>query len=156
MRILFVIFPLAVTACGQGGSNDEAATVAGPEPASSGGMARTPSVDGTSVFFVSPRDGDTVSNPVILNFAVTGMQVVPAGNTTPMSGHHHVIVDAELPALDMPIPADANHIHFGDGSSTTELTLEPGEHTLQLVFADHLHIPHEPPVVSEPITITVE
>ena len=58
--------------------------------------------------------------------------------------------------MDLPIPADANHIHFGDGSSTTSLELEPGEHTLQLVFADHLHIPHDPPVISEKITITVE
>jgi hypothetical protein len=73
-----------------------------------------------------------------------------------MSGHHHVLIDAELPAMDMPIPADANHVHFGDGSSTTELTLEPGEHTLQLLFADHLHIPHDPPVYSDRITITVE
>jgi hypothetical protein len=84
------------------------------------------------------------------------MSVAPAGDSTPMSGHHHVLIDAELPAMDMPIPADANHVHFGDGSSTTELTLEPGEHTLQLLFADHLHIPHDPPVYSDRITITVE
>lgn len=160
MRTLFVIFLFAATACSQGGSDADNDNDAAPEaesaPVATGTMPRTPSVEGTSVFFVSPRDGDIVTNPVILNFAVSGMQVVPAGDTTPMSGHHHVIIDAELPPMDLPIPADANHIHFGDGSSTTEVTLEPGEHTLQLIFADHLHIPHDPPVVSEPITITVE
>lgn len=159
-RILFVIFLMTGTACSQGDKEAEspgaAAPAASTEAAAPAGIPRTASVAGTSVFFVSPRDGDTVNNPVILNFAVTGMQVAPAGDDTPMSGHHHVIIDAELPAMNMPIPADANHVHFGDGSSTTELTLEPGEHTLQLVFADHLHIPHEPPVISDVITITVE
>ena len=67
-----------------------------------------------------------------------------------------MLIDTGLPVLDLPIPADANHVHFGDGSSSTRLELAPGEHTLQLLFADHLHIPHEPPVYSEPITITVE
>lgn len=160
IRILFVIFLMTGTACSQ--SDDQAESPVSAAPAESAaasapaGMPRTASVEGTSVFFVTPRDGDIVSNPVILNFAVSGMQVAPAGDDTPMSGHHHIIIDAELPAMDMPIPADANHVHFGDGSSTTELTLEPGEHTLQLVFADHLHIPHDPPVISDVITITVE
>ena len=152
---------LLAVACGK--SDNDTADVSGTtEPVAaapataSGALPRTPSVDGAYVHFVTPRDGDTVSNPVILNFAVTGMGVAPAGDNTPKTGHHHVIIDADLPAMDMPIPADAKHIHFGDGSSTAELTLEPGEHTLQLVFADHLHIPHEPPVYSDRITITVE
>lgn len=141
-----------------GNTTDNAAASAqtSSPPAATGGMPRTDSVPGTSVQFVTPRDGATVSNPVILNFAVTGMSVTTAGDNTPMTGHHHVIIDSELPAMDMPIPADANHVHFGDGSSTTELTLEPGEHTLQLLFADYLHIPHDPPVYSDRITITVE
>lgn len=156
--LLTVATLLIATACSPS-SNEPAADTAAPaaaEPAAPQGMPRTASVEGTSVFFVTPRDGSTVSNPVILNFAVSGMAVTTAGDNTPMTGHHHVIIDAELPAMDMPIPADAKHIHFGDGSSTTELTLEPGEHTLQLVFADYLHIPHDPPVYSDRITITVE
>jgi hypothetical protein len=157
--MLLAVLLLSVSACSQGNDGTPAGSdsaVAEPAPAAQGGMPRTSSVAGASVFFVTPRDGSTVSNPVILNFAVTGMSVAPAGDSTPMSGHHHVLIDAELPAMDMPIPADANHVHFGDGSSTTELTLEPGEHTLQLLFADHLHIPHDPPVYSDRITITVE
>jgi hypothetical protein len=119
-------------------------------------LPRTPSPEDAGVYFVSPADGDTVSNPVRIEFGITGMSVVPAGDMTEHSGHHHLIVDAELPDPGMPIPADDNHIHFGDGSSSTELTLEPGQHTLQLILGDHLHIPHDPPVTSDPITITVE
>jgi hypothetical protein len=158
--MLSVIVLLTGAACSEGGNEaaeDSAApAAAATPPAAAQSMPRTASVEGTSVFFVTPRDEATVSNPVILNFAVSGMSVTTAGDDTPMTGHHHVIIDAELPAMDMPIPADANHVHFGDGSSTTELTLEPGEHTLQLVFADYLHIPHDPPVYSDRITITVE
>jgi hypothetical protein len=84
------------------------------------------------------------------------MMVVPAGDSTANSGHHHVLVDTDLPDMSLPVPKDERHVHFGDGSSATELELAPGEHTLQLLFADFLHIPHEPPVYSERITITVE
>ena len=79
-----------------------------------------------------------------------------AGDDVPHSGHHHLIVDAGLPNLGMPIPASDNYIHFGDGSTSTELTLAPGEHTLQLLLGDHLHIPHDPPLSSARITITVK
>ena len=158
--ILSVIVALAGAACSQGSNeateNSAAPAAATSEPAAVLTMPRTASVEGTSVFFVTPRDGDSVSNPVILNFAVSGMAVTTSGDNAPMTGHHHVIIDADLPAMDLPIPADANHVHFGDGSSTTELTLEQGEHTLQLVFADYLHIPHDPPVYSDSITITVD
>lgn len=157
---LSVIVLLTGMACSQGGNDatEEPAAMepAADKPAAPAAMPRSDSVEGTIVFFVTPRDEATVSNPVVLNFAVTGMSVAPAGDDSAMTGHHHVIIDAELPAMDMPIPADANHVHFGDGSSTTELTLEPGEHTLQLVFADYLHIPHNPPIYSDRITITVE
>ena len=149
---------VTLAACGQSDNQaQEAESAAAPAPSSAPPeMPRTPSVDDAAVVFVTPRDGATVSNPVILNFAATGMSVVKSGDNTPKSGHHHVIIDAELPPMNLPIPADANHVHFGDGSSTTELELTPGEHTLQLLFADHLHIPHDPPIYSEQITITVE
>lgn len=127
-----------------------------PVETQSAGLKRTPSVDGARVFFISPSDGATVSNPVSIEFGIEGMTVVKAGDMQPQSGHHHLLIDTGLPKLDLPIPADANHIHFGDGSTSTETTLEPGEHTLQLLLGDHLHIPHQPPVVSEIITITVE
>jgi hypothetical protein len=73
------------------------------------------------------------------------------------TGHHHLLVNLDqLPALDQPIPADDRHIHFGGGQTQTSLELPPGEHTLQLLVGDHLHVPHEPPITSEKITITVK
>lgn len=119
-------------------------------------MPRTPSPEGARVFFITPADGATVSSPVTVEFGLEGMTVAKAGDTTPNSGHHHLLVDTDLPDLGLPIPADENHIHFGDGSSSTELELTPGTHTLQLLLGDARHIPHDPPVVSEKITITVE
>jgi len=127
-------------------------------PATSAQIAppRTASAAGASVFFISPTDGATVSSPVSIEFGIDGMSVAPAGVNEAHSGHHHLLVDAGLPDLGLPIPADSNYIHFGDGSTATELELAPGEHTLQLLLGDHLHIPHSPPVASEVITITVE
>lgn len=153
------IFLLAGSACGP--ANNETETSATPvapaaESAAPAAMPRSPSGEGASVFFVSPADGDTVTSPFAVEFGIGAMEVVRAGDNTPNTGHHHVLIDTGLPALDMPIPADENHVHFGDGSSATELTLEPGEHTLQLLLGDHLHIPHDPPVYSVRITVTVE
>lgn len=119
-------------------------------------MPRTASPEGAQLFFITPADGDTVSNPVVVEFGLEGMAVVAAGVNEQHSGHHHLIVDADLPDLGLPIPANENYIHFGDASTSTELTLEPGEHTLRLLLGDHLHVPHDPPVTSETITITVE
>jgi hypothetical protein len=120
------------------------------------GLPRTASPEGARVFFISPADGETVSNPVRVVFGIEGMTVVPAGDDTMHSGHHHLLIDTDLPDPGLPIPKDDNHVHFGDGSTETEITLEPGEHTLQLMLGDHLHIPHDPPVTSEQITISVE
>jgi hypothetical protein len=84
------------------------------------------------------------------------MDVVKAGNNQPDSGHHHLLIDTGLPDLGLPVPADEHHVHFGDGSTDTEISLPPGEHTLQMLLGDYLHIPHQPPLVSAAITITVE
>ena len=156
---------LLVTGCGQQDAEQPAADEpaaampasdeAAPEQPAS--MPRTPSPEGARVFFITPTDGETVSNPVKIEFGIEGMDVVPAGVNEMNSGHHHLIIDADLPEnLGMPIPADANHIHFGDGSTSTEVTLEPGQHTLQLLLGDHLHVPHDPPVYSRKITIYVK
>jgi hypothetical protein len=119
-------------------------------------LPRTASVEGASVFFITPTNGATVSNPITIEFGIEGMDVVKAGDNQPHSGHHHLLIDTGLPDLGLPIPADAQHVHFGDGSTSTEITLESGEHTLQMLLGDHLHIPHDPPLVSEPITVIVE
>ncbi|WP_292016678.1 DUF4399 domain-containing protein [Marinobacter sp. HL-58] len=122
-----------------------------------GAHGATPAPDGASVYFVTPLDGQTVSAPVTVRYGLEGMGVAPAGVEREGTGHHHLLVDVdEMPAMDEPIPADEHHIHFGGGQTQTTLELEPGEHTLQLLVGDHLHVPHEPPVMSEKITITVE
>lgn len=159
-------FPLAVLAaaflmlgaCGQQDAEPVAAEAPTTDAAMSEPMAmpRTASAEGARVFFISPADGDTVSNPIAIEFGIEGMSVVAAGVNESHSGHHHLLVDTDVPDTALPIPADANHIHFGDASTATELTLAPGEHTLLLLLGDHLHIPHNPPVVSDPITIMVE
>jgi hypothetical protein len=119
-------------------------------------MPRSAPPGGASVYIVSPANGATVSNPVRVVFGLKGMGVVPAGIQRDGAGHHHLLVDADLPPLNLPIPADDRHIHFGGGQTETELTLSPGSHTLQLLLGDHLHVPHDPPVVSAPVTITVQ
>ena len=118
---------------------------------------RTPSPPGAELYIVSPTDGATVTSPVTVRFGLRGMGVAPAGVETARTGHHHLLVDVEaLPPLDEPVPADAQHIHFGGGQTEVSIALPPGRHTLQLLLGDHNHIPHEPPVVSPRISITVE
>ena len=112
--------------------------------------------DSPGAYIISPSDGDTVTSPVTVKFGLKGMGVAPAGVERDNTGHHHLLIDLEtLPDLDMPIPADDQHVHFGGGQTETTVELEPGEHTLQLLLGDHLHRPHDEPVVSEKITITV-
>ncbi|MGI9237949.1 MAG: DUF4399 domain-containing protein [Woeseiaceae bacterium] len=121
-----------------------------------GGLVRIPSPGGARVFFITPADGDTVSNPITIEFGIQGMNVVKAGDDQADSGHHHLLIDTELPDLELPIPASPNHVHFGDGSTSTQITLEPGTHTLCLLLGDHRHIPHDPAIASDAITIKVE
>ena len=125
-------------------------------PAVSAALPRSESASGARVFFITPEDGATVGNPVSIEFGIEGMDVVKAGTNQAHSGHHHLLIDTGLPEFGLPIPADEHHVHFGDGSTATEITLQPGAHTLQMLLGDHLHIPHNPPLVSEVITITVE
>jgi hypothetical protein len=117
---------------------------------------RTPSAPGAKVFFVEPKDGAELTSPVTVKFGLEGMEVVPAGTEQHHSGHHHVLIDTTLDDPNVPIPADDNHVHFGKGQTEATLNLKPGRHTLQLVLGDHNHIPHDPIVQSEVITITVK
>lgn len=121
-------------------------------------LSRTASAEGASVYIISPADSAQVNgDAVTVKFGLKGMGVAPAGVDFPDTGHHHLLVDVVgLPPMDLPIPADANHVHFGKGQTEATLQLEPGTHTLQLLLGDRLHIPHDPPVMSETITITVE
>jgi hypothetical protein len=119
-------------------------------------LKRTPSPAGAEVYFITPKDGDALTSPVPVKFGLKGMGVAPAGIAFENSGHHHLIIDAPLPPFDAPIPADAKHVHFGKGQTETLIELKPGKHTLQLLLGDQLHIPHDPPVKSQQITITVK
>ena len=90
-----------------------------------------------------------------IHFGLKNMGVAPAGSDRPNSGHHHVLIDTDLPPLDQPIPNDFNHLHFGAGQTQATVDLKPGEHTLQLLFGDKDHIPHNPPLFSQKITVRV-
>jgi hypothetical protein len=110
----------------------------------------------TELYFISPADGQTLQNPLVVRFGLKNMGVAPAGSNIKNTGHHHLLIDTGLPSLDLPIPSDANHRHFGGGQTETSIELSPGTHTLQLLLGDFSHIPHKPTVSSEQITITVE
>ena len=120
------------------------------------GLPRSAAPDKARVYFISPSDGQVVTSPVTVRFGLENMGVAPAGTAGDGVGHHHLVVDSPLPALDQPLPKDDRHLHFGKGQTETVLKLAPGKHTLQLVLGDANHIPHQPAVVSERITITVK
>jgi hypothetical protein len=115
----------------------------------------TPSPPGAAVYFIDLKNGDTLPSKATIHFGLHGMGVAPAGIDRENSGHHHLLIDTGLPPLDQPIPNDFNHLHFGAGQTEAEVDLPPGEHTLQLLLGDKGHIPHSPPVMSDPIRIRV-
>ena len=118
---------------------------------------RSTAVDDAKLYIISPLDGETVSSPVKIVFGLQGMGIAPAGIKFNNTGHHHLLIDvAELPDINSPIPSDDNHKHFGKGQTEAVIELPPGEHTLQLMLGDHMHIPHDPVVVSKKIKINVE
>lgn len=111
------------------------------------------------VYFISPADGATIEGPVKVVMGLSGLGIAPAGVRAANTGHHHILVDTDLPSgadLEKPLMVDAGHRHFGAGQTEATLTLAPGKHTLQLVVGDHAHVPHDPPLASAPITITVK
>lgn len=116
-----------------------------------------PAPEGAQVYFIEPHDGATVGQTFTVRFGLKGMGVAPAGVDVPATGHHHLLVDvASLPLLDAPLPATEQIRHFGKGQTETELTLPPGKHTLQLLIGDKNHVPMDPAVISEKISITVQ
>ena len=120
--------------------------------------ARTPAPPSAEVYIISPKDGAKVHSPVLVQFGLKPtMGIAPAGMKFDNSGHHHLLIDTDAPAnMAAPLPATDNIKHFGKGQTETSLTLPPGKHTLQLLLGDQNHIPHDPPVISKKITITVE
>ena len=113
---------------------------------------------GAQVYFIAPQNGAKVHGPVTVKFGLKGMGVAPAGIKFDNTGHHHLLVDTDVSAinLDQPLPASDKVVHFGKGQTETAITLPPGKHTLQLLFADSLHQSFDPALTSKKITITVE
>jgi hypothetical protein len=113
---------------------------------------------GAKVYFITPKNGGIVHNPVVVKFGLKGMTIAPAGTQADNTGHHHLLVDTDLGelSLDAPLPATDKVLHFGKGQTETTLTLPPGKHTLELVFADYRHLSFDPPLHSKKITVTVQ
>jgi hypothetical protein len=113
---------------------------------------------GAEVYFIAPHNGAKLHNPVTIKFGLKGMGIAPAGIKFDNTGHHHLLIDTDLSELklDAPMPATDKIVHLGKGQTETTLTLPPGKHTLQLIFADYLHQSFDPPLTSKKITITVD
>ncbi|MDR5838756.1 DUF4399 domain-containing protein [Caballeronia sp. LZ034LL] len=122
-------------------------TLAGPTPAPANAYA----------YIGYPNDGQTLpaGKPFKVWFGLRFMGVAPRGVKFPNTGHHHLLIDVDLPPMDQEIPSDRNHLHYGAGETETLIELPPGKHTLQLLMGDDKHIPHNPPVYSKKITIYV-
>ena len=117
----------------------------------------TPSPANARVYIIWPHDGDVIRGGKLwVRMGARNIGVAPKGVNVPNTGHHHLLIDSDLPPLDEEIPSDRNHLHFGGGQTEARLEdLTPGEHTLQLLFADYDHVPHDPPLYSKKITIIV-
>jgi hypothetical protein len=107
------------------------------------------------VYILWPPDGQVIRGGFWVRMGLAEAGIAPAGVEKPMTGHHHLLIDVDLPTLDQPIPNDRNHLHFGLGQTETRLELPPGRHTLQLLLGDETHTPHQPPLYSRRITVTV-
>lgn len=119
--------------------------------------AITPSPKDAQVYFIWPRDGAVIPGGKFwVRMGLRNMGVCPKGVDMPNVGHHHILIDTDLPALNEPIPSDRNHLHFGGGETEARIELPPGRHTLQLLLGDHDHTPHDPPVYSKKISIIVK
>ena len=117
---------------------------------------RTPAPANAAVYIVWPANGTVIDGGRFwLRMGLRNMGVAPKGVKMANIGHHHVLIDTELPAMDQQIPNDRNHVHFGAGETEARIELPPGKHTLQLLLGDHDHVPHDPPIHSNRITITV-
>ena len=132
--------------------HEHESTPSTPDAAKSG---RTAAPKDVHLYIGWPNDGETVKGRFKVWFGLRNFGVAPAGVRKENTGHHHLLVDTDLPPMDEPIPNNRNYIHFGKGQTETYLELPPGRHTLQLLMGDAEHIPHDPPILSKKITITV-
>jgi hypothetical protein len=118
---------------------------------------RSPAPENAEVYIIWPQNGTVISGGKFwLRMGLRNMGVAPKAVERQNTGHHHVLIDTELPPMDKEIPSDRNHLHFGAGETEARIELPPGKHTLQLLLGDHNHVPHDPPVMSKKITVTVK
>ncbi|UXI69579.1 DUF4399 domain-containing protein [Tahibacter amnicola] len=118
---------------------------------------RTKAPANVELYIISPKDGEVVGKEFTVRFGLKGMGVAPAGVAKENTGHHHLLIDvATSPPMNLPLPNDDHHRHFGGGQTETTVTLPPGKHTLQLMLGDALHIPFDPPIQSPKITVEVK
>lgn len=150
------LFALGATSLLSGCGGDQSADSDAVQQKAATGIGPSVSRPGATVFIITPIDGATAASPVDIKFGVSGIQIAPAGTYAANTGHHHLMIDVELASMDQVIPKDAQHLHFGKGQTEASVDLEPGQHTLQLVLGDGNHVPHQPPVVSQIVRITVE
>ena len=124
--------------------------------AHAGPLPLTPAPAGAKLYFISPDAGSKIASQVTVRFGLSGIGVAPAGVVKENTGHHHLLIDVTaLPPMDQPLPNDEKHRHFGGGQTEVTLELAPGSHTLQLSLVDANHIPHNPPILSEKISVEV-
>ena len=107
------------------------------------------------VYFINLEDGDRVESPFLIQFGLSGMGIAPAGTDRSNTGHHHLLINVDDIDLSKPIPSSSNHIHFGGGQTESFVDLMPGDYSMQLVLGDMTHTPHNPPIISQRINITV-
>ena len=107
------------------------------------------------VYFINLEEGDIVESPFLIQFGLSGMGIAPAGTDRANTGHHHLLINVNDIDLSKPIPSSSNHIHFGGGQTESLVDLMPGDYSMQLVLGDMTHTPHNPPIISQRINITV-
>ena len=157
VRVLAVAVILMQAACANetqdGTHHDKATDVQEKAPA----FTATAALAGAELYIIWPQDGATVTSPVRIQFGLRGMGVAPAGVDAAKTGHHHLLIDVdELPDMSGPLPATDAIRHFGGGQTEVSVELAPGEHTLQLLLGNYIHVPHSPPILSPKITVAVE
>jgi hypothetical protein len=125
-------------------------------PTLAGGYKKVAAPPGAAVYFVNLKNGDAVTSPLLVQFGLRGIGVAPAGVEKENTGHHHLLIDVAEIDVNNALPMSDTIRHFGGGQTEARVELKPGTHTLQLLLADHNHIPHHPLVISERITVSVK
>ena len=148
--------PLQTSAPATAAPSTAAVRMSASTPTLAGGYKKVTAPAGAAAYFVNLNNGNVVASPVLVQFGLRGIGVAPAGIEKENTGHHHLLIDVAEIDVNTALPMSDNIRHFGGGQTEVRVELKPGTHTLQLLLADHNHIPHFPAVMSERITVTVK